>query len=177
MTWTLASADSEARFRAREQLAQRPLPNDAVGTTREVTGQLVIGPDGQPVAEQSRITIDMRSFRSDSNQRDNFIRQNTLRVQQFPTAEFTIRELRGLPGTLPTSGEHTFQIVGDFKLQDATRPLTWDVTATFAGAEVTGKATSIIKLEDFGIERPRVPVVLSIEENIGLELDFKARRG
>ena len=40
------------------------------------------------------------------------------------------------------------------------------------GIQPTGTASTVIKLTDYGMTPPRVPVVLSIEENITLELDF-----
>jgi len=53
-----------------------------------------------------------------------------------------------------------------------TRPVTWDVTARLNGQDLTGTATTSFKFEDFGMSVPRAFVVLSVDDNIRLELDF-----
>jgi polyisoprenoid-binding protein YceI len=173
---TLAQDGSEARFRAREQLAGRSLPNDAVGATRGVTGSILLAPNGAPVPAESKLTVDLRSLRSDENRRDNWIQRNTLQTDQFPTAELVPREVSGLPNPLPTSGEATFQLVGELTVHGVTRPTTWETTARFADREVTGTATTRVKMTDFGMTPPRVGPVLSIEDELALEVDFRATR-
>jgi hypothetical protein len=58
-----------------------------------------------------------------------------------------------------------------------TKPITWDGTATFAGQDVTGSASFTTQLEEFGMQTPKVPLVLSIEPDITIEIDFHATRG
>ncbi|MCS6802997.1 MAG: YceI family protein [Chloroflexota bacterium] len=173
--FVIATGSSEARFRVTEQLAGRNLPNDAVGATKEVSGTVVLR-GNQVVAEQSRITVDMRTLRTDQAQRDNFIQRNTLETDRFPTATFVLREIRGVPIPLPTSGQYTFQLVGDLTIHGVTVPATWETTATFTPQQVSGQAKSAWKFADFNLTQPRVPLVLSIEDNIRLEIDFVATR-
>ncbi len=176
-TIRLAIAEgTEARYRVREQLANRNLPGEAVGTTTAVTGAIVVRPNGAIVSDQSKIVVDLQTLRSDESRRDNFIKQNTLQTNQFPTAEFVATEARGLPSTLPASGEATFQLVGDMTVHGVTRPVTWDVTARLAGNDLSGTATTSFKFGDFGMTTPRVAVVLSVEDNIRLEVDFRLVR-
>ncbi|GIW07618.1 MAG: hypothetical protein KatS3mg060_2423 [Dehalococcoidia bacterium] len=173
--YVIAPGSSEARFRVTEQLAGRNLPNDAVGVTKEVSGTVVLR-GTQVVAEQSRITVDLRTLRTDQTQRDNFIQRNTLETGRFPTATFALKEIRGLSTPLPTSGEHTFQLVGDLTIHGVTVPATWETTATFTPQEVRGQAKSAWKFGDFGMTPPRAPIVLSVEDNVRLEIDFVATR-
>ena len=74
----------------------------------------------------------------------------------------------------PTSGQATFQLLGDLTVRGVTRPVTWDVTATFTPQEVTGQAKTTFTFADFEIEKPGVALILSIEDQVGLELDFRA---
>ena len=67
--FTVASEGSEARYRVQEQLAQRDLPNDAVGATNNVSGSIVVDHNGAVVPEQSRIVVDVASLESDSTRR------------------------------------------------------------------------------------------------------------
>ena len=174
--FTVVSEGSEARYRVQEQLAQRDLPNDAVGTTNNVSGSIVVDQAGTLVPEQSRIVVDMASLESDSPRRDGYVRENTLETQEYPAAEFVIREAPGLPNPLPTSGEAQFQVVGDLTIHGVTQPVTWDATARFdqGGAAVT--AATRVAIADFGMTPPRVGPVLSIEDEAGLELDLRLER-
>ncbi len=172
----LVDGASEARFRAREQLAGQSLFSDAVGATKNVTGQVVLDNAGKIDATQSKVTVDLRTLKSDESRRDNFIQRNPLETTKFPTAEFTPREASGLPSSLPTSGSNTFKLSGDLTVHGAARPVVWDVTAHFAPDAVTGSASTPVTLQDFGMTPPRVPLVLSIEETLKLELDFKTTR-
>ncbi len=112
----------------------------------------------------------------DQQRRDNFIKRRTLVVDSFPNAVFRITELRGFPATLPASGMFSFMVVGQLTVHGVTQPSEWTATATVAGDEVTGKAETRVKFGDFGMERPRVMVVLSIEDDIRLEYDFRFAR-
>lgn len=167
---------SEARYRVREQLANLQFPSDAVGRTRAITGTVAFAGDGSIVSSASKLTVDLTTLQSNEQRRDNFIKSNTLEVSRYPTAEFVPREARGLPWPLPASGEATFQLVGDVTIHGTTRPVTWDVTAKFAGDRVTGTATTSFKFGDFNMQVPRVAVVLSVEDNIRLEVDFTFAR-
>jgi polyisoprenoid-binding protein YceI len=169
----LAADGSRARFRAREQLARLPAPSEAIGTTSEVSGAVGVGPNGV-VADASKISVQLDSLTSDSGQRDRFIKQNTLQTQQFPSAEFLPKQASGLPWPLPTSGEMSFQLTGDLTIRGVTQPKTWEIKAQFAPNEVTGSGSTSITLEQFGMEKPRVASVLSIEDTIVLEIDFRA---
>jgi hypothetical protein len=61
-------------------------------------------------------------------------------------------------------------------VRDVTRRITWDATASFAGPDVSVRARTAFRFEDFGLRVPRVSVVLSVEDTIRLETDFVLRR-
>lgn len=165
---------SSARFTAEEQLAGRGL-NVAIGNSTQVTGEIVLGPDGQPVAGQSRVTIPVASFATDSSQRDNFIRSNFFRAGQNPNIVFTPAEVRGLP-SIPSSGTATFQIAGDLAVAGVTRPVVWDVTAQFNGNQIQATATYTFAFAEWGLQKPIVASVLSIADTIPLEVTIAATR-
>jgi polyisoprenoid-binding protein YceI len=169
----LAASGNEARYRVREQLANLSFPSDAIGKTSAVSGSLVINSDGTLVSDQSKITVDLTGLTSDKGQRDRFVQRNILETSTFPTAEFIPTQISGLPSPWPTSGDLTFQLTGNLTVHGVTRTATWTVTAKAVdGKELTGTATTTFTFADFNITQPRVPVVLSIADNITLELDF-----
>ncbi|MBM4419202.1 MAG: YceI family protein [Chloroflexi bacterium] len=169
-------AGSAARFVATEQLVGRNLPNKAIGTTDRVTGAIVLGGNGAPIADQSKVTVDLSAIATDDRMRDNRVRNGTLEVSRFPNAVLAVTSVQGLPSPLPNDGEVTFTIVGDLTLKGVTKPTTWRVKATAGSTAVSGTASTSIKLEDYGMERPIVGPVLSIDEIIVLEIDFQASR-
>ncbi len=176
LTFRLVPEASEARYRVREQLLGRSLPNDAVGSTRAVEGQIVFAADGTIVSEQSHFSVDLRTLQSDEARRDNYIKRNTLEVDRYPTAEFRPGAAIGLPWPLPENGSFAFQLEGDLTVHGVTKPVTWEVQVTADGDRLTGTATTTVTFDDFAMTPPRVPIVLSLEETIVLELDFTVER-
>jgi polyisoprenoid-binding protein YceI len=167
--------DSVARYLVREQLAGLSLPNDAVGETSGVAGIIVVDGNGRVDSARSTLTVDLASLQSDEGRRDNFLRTRSLQSDTFPTARFEARQTHGLPWPLPTQGEHSFQIEGDMTVREVTRPLTWEVTARFEEESVLGRARTSFTFDEFQITQPSVSIVLSVDDEIRLELDFTGR--
>lgn len=160
-----------ARYRVQEQLAALDFPSDAVGSTRAVSGQVVLRSDGTLAPADSQIVVDLRTLRSDESRRDNYIQGRTLDTGSFPSAVFVPREARGL-GSRLAPGPFDLQLTGELTIRGVTREVTWEVSGEATEEEVRGLASTRITFQDFGLERPRVAVVLSVEETIRLELDF-----
>jgi polyisoprenoid-binding protein YceI len=174
---TVVNDGTEARFRALEQFANVATLNEAVGTTNAVSGNIVLGAQGAVVPEQSKIVIDLTTLQTDEERRDAFIKRNTLQTDQFPNAELVVRQVTGLPWPLPTSGQVAFQLMGDLTLHGVTRPTVWEVQATMADRDVSGMAKTGVKMTDFGMTTPRTASVLSVNDDVALELSFRASRG
>ena len=98
-------------------LAGISFPSDAVGSTTNVTGSIVIQADGMIDAAQSKISVDLRTLKSDQDMRDGFIRgEPGLNTEKFPTADFIPRRVVGMPWPLPgrQQAQAGFQrLVGD----------------------------------------------------------------
>jgi len=177
VTYTLDESQSSAQYKARETLANVGSPSDAIGKTSKVSGTIVFTDSGSIDSSASKITIDLSSLQSDRSQRDNYIKQNTLNTDKYPDAVFVPTEVQGLSWPLPTSGQSTFKMLGNLTVHDTTSPTTWDVTATFDGNQVKGTATTTAKFEDFGMKAPKTFLVLSVEDNLGLKIDFVFKQG
>lgn len=174
LRFQVAPNRSTAKFRVREQLAGINFPTDAVGCTGTVAGQIVIQPNGQFVPASSQVTVDLRGLKSDSTQRDDFIKQAVMQTQRYPMASFVPTAAQGLPSPLPANGDATFKLTGQMTVHGVTKEQTWDVTAKRAGNQLTGSATTSFKFEDYGMQPPRVPMVLSVVDEIRLELQLDA---
>lgn len=173
--FNFAAEGNEARYMVNETLATQVV-TDAVGSTKGVTGKLVFSSDGQILPEQSNVTIDVKSLQSDRNSRDMYLRRNTLQSEQFPTVTFTPKEVKGLKFPLPAAGEVAFQMTGDLTVKTLTKPVTWDVKTVMGGKDATGSAKTTFTFAYFQIEKPSVLAVLSVVDDIRLELDFKVTR-
>jgi polyisoprenoid-binding protein YceI len=165
---------SEARYRAHEQLVAQTLPNDPIGRTTDVSGELLLTPDGGVDSAASKIVVDLRTLTSDEEDRDEYIQRETLQTAQFPYAEFTPTSVSGLPMPLPTSGSSSFQLTGPLTVHGQTKVVTWDSTASFTGNVAVGTASVKVKITDFGMTPPQIFPVLSIQDELTLEIDYRA---
>ena len=148
------------------------LPNDAIGATSDVSGGIAFDAAGNLVPGSSKFIVNVGALKSDKDRRDGYVRGRILETSQYPTVELTPTAIRGLTLPLPTSGNKTFQIVGDLTVHGVTKPTTWNVTASFDRGRVSGAAATSFLFSDFGLNQPRVPVVLSVADSIKLEYTF-----
>jgi polyisoprenoid-binding protein YceI len=169
--FTLAASGNQARFIVREHLMIMDAPNDAIGVTRAISGGIALTADGRIDPANSRIVVDLTTLTSDKENRDTWIKSHTLKTDSFPNAVFVPRQFSGA-GTLPLTGTIAVKLVGDLTVHGVTRPATWDVTLTAHGDEYTGSASTHIKFEDFGMDQPRLMIVISVVDDVKLEYDF-----
>jgi polyisoprenoid-binding protein YceI len=173
--WTVTDK-SKATVRVREQLVGVSLPSDAVLTAAGATGSFEPKGDGT-FASGSKISFDLTTLSSDERNRDNFIKQDTLQVRQFPKAEFVPTKVTGLSLPLATSGTFTFTLTGNMTIRGATKEVTFDVVAKRDGSDLTATATAnpSWKFGDFGMTAPSVPFrVVSVTDEIRVAIDLVA---
>ena len=104
---------------------------------------------------------------------------STLNARRFPSADFIPTRTVGLPSPLPASGEWTFQVFGKMTIRGVEKEVIWEVKAKREGAGLTvsAKNAPAFKFADFNMQVPRVASVLSIVDEIRLELELVAREG
>src|SRR5256714_9939924 len=174
-TWTVTDK-SKATIRVREQLVGVSLPSDAVLTATGAKGSFELNADGT-FAAGSKIAFDLTTLSSNERDRDNFIKNDTLRVRQFPTAEFVPTKTSGLTLPLASSGTVAFTLTGNMTIRGTTKEVTVDVNAKRDGSHLTATATAnpSWKFGDFGMTAPSVPFkVLSVTDEIRAAIDIVA---
>ena len=176
VVWVLTRQGSEARYRVREQLAGFDFPNDAVGATEDITGAITLDPGGTIVSERSEFRIQLASLTTDNERRDGYVQRRTLEVEEYPEAVLVPLGFVNLPSPLPQSGTFSFQLEADLTLHGQTQATLWDVTAEFGPDTITGLATTAFPFDTFGIAVPQVARVLSVDDEIRLELQFRVVR-
>lgn len=175
LSWTVTDK-SKATVRVHEQLVGVNLPSDAVLTAAGAKGSLSLNADGT-FASGSKITFDLTTLSSDSRDRDMFVKRDTLRVFEFPTATFVPTEVTGLTLPLPESGDLAFTLTGTMTIRGKDKTVTFDVKATRNGGDLTATATASPSLtfEDFGMSAPSVAFrVVSMADEIRLVVDLVA---
>ena len=171
--YVVAPAGNEARYFAREQLAGVSFPNDAIGVTKGVSGALVIDDAGKIVPAESKIVVDVTQLKSDRDRRDGYVQRRTLETEKYPTVTLVPKEVTGLTTPLPDSGRASFELLGDLTVKGVTRPTTWQVNARFRGDTVSGTASTSFTFADFEMDKPKVSVVLSVQDTLHLQYDFR----
>ena len=170
--YIVAPTGNEARYRVREQLVGVDLPNDAVGVTKEIAGALVFDQNGNVVRDSSHITVTISNLKSDKDRRDMYVKRRTLETDKFPTVELVPTMLHGL-ATKPSAEPSAYELMADLTVHGVTHPTMWKVTAHSDGADIVGQATTAFTFKDFGLDQPKVPIVLGVQDTIKLEYDFR----
>ena len=166
---------SVARYKVEEVLARTGF-KVATGETADVAGQVVFDADGNVAAGESRIAVRVGALRTDSDRRDGYVRNRTLETDTYPEVIFAPTAIvwanpAASAGEL--QGVQEFTIAGDLTVKDQTRPVVWDATAEFReDGTASGQASVEFTFANFGMDKPSVAIVLSVEDTIRLELDF-----
>lgn len=174
-TWTVSEA-SKATVRVREQLVGVNAPSDAVLVATGAKGGFSLNADGS-FSPDSKITFDLTSLKSDSTNRDNFIKQDTLATRQFPSAVFVPTKAIGAPLPLPVNADMKFSLTGTMTIHGQDKQVTFAVVATRKGGDLTATATAdpALSFGDFGMGVPSVPFrVVSVNDEIRLVVDLVA---
>jgi polyisoprenoid-binding protein YceI len=162
-----------ATVKVQEHLAVNLINTDAVLTSNGVDGVLTLKADGT-FAPDSKIVVDMTRLQSDQSLRDKWIQLFGIETNKFKTATFEPQKTTGLPSPLPASGQWTFTMDGQLTVHGVTKAASWSATATRAGRDLSGSATTLIHWADFDVEKPQAAVtqVVSVSDDIRLELKF-----
>ena len=117
----------------------------------------------------------MNTLATDQDRRDDWIRENGPRFNDFPLATFTATAIEGAPAAYNDGDEVSFKMAGDLTVREVTQPATFDVTARLAGDTLTGVATTRLLMSTFGIEPPNFANTLTVADEFGIEVQFTAK--
>ena len=80
--------------------------------------------------------------------------------------------MKGLPAPLPQSGDARFQVLGDLTVKGKSYPVTWDAIGHFGAGEAVMNGVLSATFDEFGLKKPSVAIVLSLEDRFQLEADL-----
>ncbi len=164
---------SEASYSVQEQFLNRDLPNDAVGKTKSVQGSFLLISGAQPVINNLKMTVDLRTLTSDEQRRDNSIKDRWLESNTYPNAVFEAKDVKVPSG----QGEVTFNMTGNMTIHGVTRQETFKVTGKLSGDTITGKATTNILMKNYGFDAPTISGILTVKDGVAVTLNFTAQKG
>jgi len=147
----------------------------AVGTTSAVRGEVIVNRARPAESRIGPVTVDISQFKSDSERRDNAIRERWLESARYPNAEFHPVAFSGLPARYTHGQEISFKVTGDLKIRDVVRRTTLDVRMRLNGNTLRGTAAGKILMTDFGFDPPSILGILRAENTVEIELRFVAR--
>jgi polyisoprenoid-binding protein YceI len=151
-----------------------PLPGDAVLTASKFEGGLILLPDGT-FAPGSTISIEVDALKSDNALRDEWIKINTLQTRRYPRAEFTAISVTGVPLPLPAVGEWKTEVRGAMRIHGVDREITWPLAVSGGPEGTHAKGTLTFKFGDYGMAIPANRMILSVVDEVRLEVDVVAR--
>ena len=179
----IVEGESNAQYEVDETLFnQNNKLATAIGITPKVNGEIKLDPKDPSKTQVGKITIDISLLKSDghpngngSPRRDNFIKNSFLESAKFPIVEFAPTNYEGLPTAYKTGDTLKFKMVGDMKVHDTAKPVTWDVEATYDGSVLKGRASTALKMSLFGVQPPNIAGMLRAEDDTKLALVFVAK--
>jgi hypothetical protein len=163
----------KATIRIREQLFDWPAPGDAVLTTDGINGAFGIRDDGT-FAEGSLLRVPLVTLKSDDDRRADAARE-TMNADRFRDAVVKPVRVTGLALPLPASGTFTFTLDSLMTVNGLEREVRWDVSADRSGSDLNVRARTAFKFGLFGMEPPRRGPVLSIVDEIRMEVELAAK--
>ncbi|HYZ93369.1 MAG TPA: YceI family protein [Actinomycetota bacterium] len=165
-SWSISTADSVVGYRVREKLAFLPAPNDAVGRTSAVSGNLVI--DGLTVRSVD-VTADLQQLRSDRDMRDRRIRELGLETDRLPDARFVLTEPISFDARPAAGRRVTRTVTGELTLHGVTRKVSLPVRAQWSSGRIEVIGSLEIQFADYDIEQIRLNQVTT-EDHGTMEL-------
>jgi polyisoprenoid-binding protein YceI len=140
---------------------------EAVGRTPDIAGSLTLSGTSLTAAD---LTADLTTLRSDQSMRDGQLGRQGIQTDQFPTATFVLTQPIDL-GVVPAEGEAvSVTAVGDLTLHGVTKSVSIPLGAVRSG-DVIGVAGSLtFTWADFGMEPPTSMRVVSLADDVTMEL-------
>ncbi|MCX6060915.1 MAG: YceI family protein [Campylobacterales bacterium] len=133
--------------------------------TKKATSHLVM--EANPSTLKGSIEISMSDLYSDNKKRDEHM-QETVESSLFPKAVFEVKDV------VAKSGDN-YTLKGTMSLHGVTKPMSFDGSIVNEGNKVRIKATSSMKMSEFGITPPSM-MFMKVRDQIDLNVDVLLKR-
>lgn len=168
-TWQ-ASEGSYAGYRVKELL--RGVDVTVVGRTEQVTGEFIAS---KSTVKSGKVTVDIASVATNISDRDQYFRDNTMHVAEYPNAIFAITSPVELPSPLKAGYKEIHEVKGKMTIHDVTREITTTLEVGFDGTDIQVAGNIPITFTDYDVVAPDLGFV-RVEHKGAVELLIKFRR-
>lgn len=140
---------------------------EAVGRTPDIDGSITVAGTQITAAD---LTADLTTLRSDQSMRDGQLGRQGVETDQFPTATFVLTQPIEL-GAIPAEGTPiTAEAVGDLTLHGVTKSVTIPLNAVWQGDVIGVSGSLTFPWGDFGMTQPSSMRVVSLADEVTMEL-------
>ncbi|MGB5107696.1 MAG: YceI family protein [Candidatus Zixiibacteriota bacterium] len=148
------------------------------GKTNAVIGLIEFDPTNTQTPCTGHLRVEAKTLKTGIDLRDQHMRERHLHTEQYPYIDFVLKSVAGLPAQLPSSGSTKFQINGEFTVHGTTKPISAPATVELLPASGAAKSVLVtasfnIKLDDYGVPRPKM-LLLKLAETINIRVRFIA---
>ena len=183
-TFVIVPTESKVSYHANEEFfagALKLLGINAgnvpvVGTTQAIEGRFRLDPEHLAAGfGDNAFAVRLDTLISNQKKRDEYIREirddGGPSFDAYPSATFnaTAVDLRSSGADLHA------QLTGDLTIRETTKRVVFDVTGRLVSDTLSGVATSRFLLSDFGIGPIEFASVLSVADEVRIEVEFVAR--
>jgi polyisoprenoid-binding protein YceI len=176
--YTIDASQSYASYEVQEKFLSKPLPNEAIGKTSSLQGELALNTSSTPTITALKVTVNLQTLTSDSSRRDAAIQGNWLQSSTYPLATFVTKTPQVATTGSYTNGQQvTFKLTGDMTVHNTTHTETFDVQGKLDGKTITGVAKSLIFMKDFGFSAPSILGLLTVKDGLTATFNFIANAG
>ncbi|MBZ0307328.1 MAG: YceI family protein [Anaerolineae bacterium] len=171
----IVQEESQVSFTLEEDLRGRR--TTVVGVTDQVAGDIQVDVENPANTQVGAIRINLRTLATDNDFRNRAIRSEILNSarDEYEFTEFVPTAITGLPESVTVGQPFTFQVTGDLKLVDTTRPVIFDMTVTPVSEDrIEGVGTTTVLRSDYGLNIPSNPNVANVTDEVELKIEFVA---
>jgi polyisoprenoid-binding protein YceI len=123
--------------------------------------------DANPLSLRGSIEVSMSDLISENKKRDVHM-QEALETSLFPKAVFEVKEV-------VAKGGDRYTLKGSINLHGVSKPMSFDSTIAEESGKIHIKATSALKMSDFGI-KPVKLIFLTVRDQVDLSVDVSLKR-
>ncbi|MBI2962976.1 MAG: YceI family protein [Deltaproteobacteria bacterium] len=125
---------------------------NAGGAFRITSGEVEGNPSQVGDTARVKVVIDAASYKTDSEGRDQDVKENALEVQKFPTITFESTGLASAQQNGDTNAN--LSLVGRLTLHGVTKDITVPVAVRLEEGRLVADGSYAFKFEEYGVKRP-----------------------
>jgi len=173
---SIVSAESKAEFNLNEVL--KGVPTLVVGTSSEITGNIIVHTVNPAKIEIGEIQLDARTLLTDNPMRNNNIAKLILKSNE-PQNQFIVfkpTSVVGVPKILTSKQEFPVKILGDLTISGVTKPMTFNGKVTWSDDGIlVGSASTDLTYENFGLAIPNFPFFSNVDKVAKIKISLTAK--